>query len=99
MPRRPSASSPTGKLCIVVVLVLLLAGARTIASYTIVYEWWQEMGQLDAWLTTLYYGLLPAIAAPLLALAVFWIAHARGVEFAGASQREFPAYARFSPVV
>jgi len=79
-----------------VLLVLLLIGARWIASYAIEIAWWKELGQFRTWLSMLYYGLAPVAAATLLAFAVLWITHARALHFARTSLGEHPLYARLS---
>ncbi|MBZ5576583.1 MAG: UPF0182 family protein [Acidobacteriia bacterium] len=93
--RRPR-KSPAGRITLIVLLLVLLVGARSIASYTIDFQWWKEMGQLNTWLSMLTYSLAPVLAATLLAFAVLWIAHARAVRFAGARLREHRIYARIS---
>ena len=50
---------PPGKSSLVVLLVLLLVGARSIASYAIEIAWWKELGQFDTWLSMLSYSLAP----------------------------------------
>ena len=49
--RKPNPRKPRhGRTLFVIALLLaLLIGARTIASYTIEYEWWKEMGQTETW--------------------------------------------------
>ncbi|MGH9718944.1 MAG: UPF0182 family protein, partial [Bryobacteraceae bacterium] len=84
------------RIWIWVVLALLLFGSRTIASYTIEYQWWKEMGQLETWFSRLAYGVIPLSAATVLASALLWIAHARGMKFAGESLGDFPVYARLA---
>src|SRR6185369_9418113 len=77
-------------------LAALLLSARTIASYAIEVQWWKELGQFKTWLSMLYYGLAPVLAATLLAFAVLWIAHARALKFAGTSLGQNRIYARVS---
>ena len=68
-----------------VVLLFTLLAARTIASFVIEYRWWQEMNQVPTWLDMMLYGFAPLAAATLLALAVLFGAHERGMKFAGSS--------------
>ncbi len=77
-------------------LLVLLIGARSIASYVIDVEWWKELGQFDTWLSMLTYSVAPVIGAMLIAFVVLWITHARALKFAGVSQRDYPMYARLS---
>jgi uncharacterized protein len=82
--RRAFRPSPW-KITLVVLLVLLLLGARSMASYAIEIDWWKELGQFRTWLSMLYYGLAPLAIATLVAFAVLWMAHARALRFAGTS--------------
>jgi len=81
---------------LLIALVLLLLGARTIASTVIDFQWWKEMGQTPVWWSQLAFNVLPKTAAVLVAFLVFWIAHARGVRFGGHSLRNTPLYRRLS---
>ena len=69
--------STAARVTLIAILLLLLIGARSIASYTIDFQWWSEMGQLNTWLSLLSYSVAPMIAATLLAFAILWLAHAR----------------------
>lgn len=82
-----------------VVLVLILAAARTIASYVIEYRWWQEMNQVPTWLALMLYGFAPVAGATLLAFAVLFGAHERGMKFVGIKLREHARYATISTAV
>ena len=94
--RRARGTSRAGRITLIVVLLLLLIGARSLASYAIDIQWWKELGQFNTWLNLLTYSLAPVAAATLLAFAVVWIAHARALKFAGAGLRDYPIYARLS---
>jgi len=83
---------------ILIVLVLLLAGARWIAGFAIEYEWWKEMQQVETWLQMLSYNLIPTSAAALLAFVLLWVSHARGMKSGGAGLRQYPLYARLVTV-
>jgi uncharacterized membrane protein (UPF0182 family) len=85
-----------GLVTLVVVALLLLISARWIASYIIEIQWWKELGQLETWLAMITYGFLPAAVAALLAWAILWIAHARGMRFAGVRLRDYPTYAKLA---
>ena len=82
-------------LLLIALLVVLLCG-RWVASYTIEYQWWHEMGQVETWLQMLSYGFLPVVLATLLAFVVLWIAHARALKFAGTGLAEHPLYAKLA---
>jgi uncharacterized membrane protein (UPF0182 family) len=93
--RRPR-TSPATRITLVVLLVLLLVGARSISSYLVEIEWWKELGQLKTWLSLLTYSVTPLVVATALAFVVLWLAHARALKFAGTAMREHPIYARVS---
>ncbi|HJT87675.1 MAG TPA: hypothetical protein VJ732_07455, partial [Bryobacteraceae bacterium] len=80
--RRARGSRAT-RITLLVIVLLLLFGARTLASYVIELQWWKEMGQLDTWLSMLTYSLAPLAGATLLSFAILWMAHARALRFAG----------------
>ena len=80
---RRAHRSPATKITIVVIILLLLAFARTAASYSIEVKWWQELGQFNTWLKMLYYGLAPLAAATVVAFAALFLTHARALKFAG----------------
>jgi uncharacterized protein len=68
------------------------------ADYTIEYNWWKEIGQVDTWLGMLWYSIAPAAAGSVVAFVALWMAHASGLHFAGVRQRDFPLYSRLLPV-
>ncbi|MCZ6543521.1 MAG: UPF0182 family protein, partial [Planctomycetota bacterium] len=79
-------------------MLILLLGSRTGAEFAIEYHWWSELGQLQTWLTLLFYRFMPAIVASLLAwVALIW-AHSRGAAFSGAPINRYPIYTRIVPV-
>jgi uncharacterized membrane protein (UPF0182 family) len=79
-----------------VILIALLFGARTMATYTIEVEWRKELGQFHTWLRMLWYSVVPQTVATLLALGALGTAHARALKFARTSLREHRLYARLS---
>lgn len=83
-------------IAFVVVALILLFGARYIASTIIDYEWWREMRQVQTWYSLLLYGTLPLALATLFFFAAFFLA------FRAGTRRERPGDAiRFlrSPLV
>ena len=92
--RRPG--SPAVLIAAGVVLVALLLGARTVASYAIEVTWWKELGQFHTWLSMLTYSVAPLAAATAVAFFVLWIAHARALKFAGTHLGEHRLYARLA---
>jgi uncharacterized protein len=93
---RPEGSRRATRITLIVILLLLLIGARTFASYAIEVKWWEELGQLHTWLDMLYYSLAPLAVATVVAFAALWITHARALKFAGTGLSEHRLYARVS---
>jgi len=93
--RRAGGSRAT-LIALLIVLVVLLIGAGSVASYTIEIQWWKELGQFHTWLSMLYYRLAPVTLATLVAFAALWLTHARALKFAGTSLRQNPIYTRIS---
>jgi uncharacterized membrane protein (UPF0182 family) len=91
--------APVGRITLIAVILLLLLGAHSIASYTIEIEWWKEMGQLNTWFSMLYYSIAPVAAATLVAFLALWVSHARALKFAGTGLGSHPLYARISTLV
>jgi uncharacterized protein len=96
---RGALGSRATRIALLVVLVVLLIGAGSLASYTIEIEWWKELGQFRTWLSMLYYRLAPVTLATVFAFAALWLTHARAVKFAGSSLRGHPIYTRLSTLV
>src|SRR5438046_10753500 len=68
------------------------------ADYTIEYNWWKEIGQVDTWLGMLWYSIAPTTAGTVIAFVALWMSHSSGLHFAGVRQRDFPIYSRLIPV-
>ena len=99
-PQLTAPSRGQGRILgLIVVLLVLLVSARTIASFFIDYQWWKEMGQLSTWFSMLLYRIAPAIAASLLAWLVLLTAHAGGLRFAKAGSVRNRWYKRIVMVV
>ena len=47
------------RITLIVLLLVLLFGTRTLASYAIEIQWWKELGQFNTWLSMLYYSVAP----------------------------------------
>ena len=95
LPRRQSRPR-TLRIALIVIAVLILIGARTIASTVIDYKWWKELGQVDTWLNLYLYGVGPLAAATVISFAFLWVAHARALKFAGTSLGEHKTYAKLA---
>ncbi len=78
------------------ILVVLLIGARFLASLAIEIAWWKELGQFRTWLSMLFYNVAPLTAATLIAFAALWLAHASALRFAGTRLGEHRLYARIT---
>jgi uncharacterized membrane protein (UPF0182 family) len=76
-------------------LFWLIPGA---ANLIIDYNWWHEIGQVDTWVGMLWYSIAPVGIGTIVAAAALWVAHARGVHFAGVSRRDHPIYSRLVPL-
>ncbi|HXM46045.1 MAG TPA: UPF0182 family protein, partial [Bryobacteraceae bacterium] len=86
-----------GTLVTLIVLAsVVLLGGRSLASFSIEYQWWKELGQLDTWFAMLAYGFAPTLAATLIAFGALWVAHARALKFAGTGLSEHRIYAWIS---
>src|ERR1700691_4330643 len=86
-----------GPLVTLIVLAsVVLLGGRSLASFSIEYQWWKELGQLDTWFAMLAYGFAPMLAATLIAFGALWVAHARALKFAGTGLSEHRLYAWIS---
>ncbi len=100
MPRPASPSGPRrGLIALLIAVFLLLIAARSIAGYVIEYQWWKELGQLETWLSVLAYSLVPLAIGTVAAFAALWIAHARGLRFAGEHLRDHRVYHLVAGVV
>jgi len=83
---------------IVVAGLLLLVFAAwaipTAANFVIEYNWWKEVGQIPTWLAMLWYRTAPAALGTLMAFVALYVAHARGLHFAGIRPRDVRLYSR-----
>ena len=86
---------------IVLAVSLLVLGwtVTTAADFIIEYNWWKEIGQASTWISMLWYSIAPAAAGALVAFIALWVAHARGLHFAGSRPRNFRLYSRLVTVV
>ena len=57
-----------------ILFVIAIAGASTVIEYS----WWQEMGQVDTWLSMASYQYLPRIAGAALLFALLRFAYSQG---------------------
>src|SRR5216684_3399321 len=85
-------------ILLAVLLALILRSTSTIANFIIEYNWWKEVGQVETWISMLWYSIAPSVAGALLAFIALWVAHAQGLRFAGVRRRDFRLYSRLVPV-
>src|SRR6266849_5713834 len=85
-------------ILLAVLLALILRSTSTIANFIIEYNWWKEVGQVETWISMLWYRIAPAAAGALVAFIALWVAHARGLHFAGVRRRDFLLYSLLVPV-
>src|SRR5258708_33396631 len=93
----PRPRGPNPRLAIIAVaVVFLIVFSRSLCSLVIDYSWWQEMGQVSTWIRMSLFRYLPVFGAWIICFAVLWIAHARGMKFAGTGLSEHRIYAAAS---
>ena len=86
----------------IVLLFLLLSlvwAITTASNFIIEYNWWKEVGQASTWISMLWYSIAPVAVGALLAFIGLWMAHARGLNFAGSRPRNVRLYSRLVTVV
>ena len=87
---------------VVILLVVSLAvigwAVPTAANFLVEYNWWKELGQVNTWVSMMWYSVVPAAAERCLPSSHLYLAHTRGLRFAGIRQRDFPVYSRIVPV-
>jgi hypothetical protein len=83
---------------VLVSLALLGWAIPAAANFVIEYNWWKEVSQVDTWFSMVWYSIAPAAAGAVLAFIALYVAHARGLHFAGIHQRDYPLYSRLVPI-
>jgi hypothetical protein len=88
------------RVAVAVLLFLAIAGwaIPTGANLIIEYNWWKEVGQIPTWVGMMWYSIAPAALGTLLAFIVLYVAHARGLHFAGIRPRDVRVYSQLVPV-
>jgi hypothetical protein len=76
-----------------VALFALFLISRWLCDWVIDYHWWREMGQVSTWTRLLAIRYLPFAGAWIVVFALMWIAHARGLKYAGLRLGDYPLYA------
>ena len=85
-------------ILVLVSLAFLGWAIPTAANFIIEYNWWKEVAQVDTWFSMLWYSIAPTAVGALLAFVALYVAHARGLHFAGIRQRDYPFYSRLVPI-
>src|SRR5271154_1983859 len=93
------ASQIRNLIVLVVLLLILVWTVATAADYIIEYKWWKEVGQCCTWLSMLWYSIAPAAVGALVAFIGLWVAHARGLHFAGSRPQNPRLYSRLITLV
>src|SRR5271157_4617324 len=88
------------RIVIAFLVLLVFAGwaIPTAANLIIEYNWWKEVGQIPTWVGMLWYSTAPAALGTLVAFIALYVAHARGMHFAGIRRQDVRLYSRLSPV-
>src|ERR1700691_2459190 len=85
-------------ILVLVSLAFLGWAIPTAANFVIEYSWWKEVAQVNTWVSMLWYSIAPAAVGTLVAFIALYVAHVRGLHFAGIRQRDYPLYSRLVPV-
>src|SRR6202047_4030213 len=88
------------KLVVLAVLgaLVMFWAIPSLANLVIDYQWWSEGGQVNTWTKMLWYAIAPVAVAAFIAFIGLWLAHDRGLHFAGIRSRDFRLYSRWVPV-
>jgi uncharacterized membrane protein (UPF0182 family) len=88
------------RIVVASVLLLVFAGwaIPTAANFVIEYNWWKEVGQIPTWFGVLWYRTAPAALGTLVAFIALYVAHTRGLHFAGVRPRDVRLNSRLIPV-
>src|SRR5258708_38177541 len=78
--------------------LILLALTSTVANFIVEYNWWKEVGQVETWISMMWYSIGASVAGALVAFIALWVAHAQGLHFAGVRRRDFRVYSRLVPL-
>src|SRR5208283_6155248 len=85
-------------ILVIVSLAFIGWAIPTAANFIIEYNWWKEVAQVNTWVSMLWYSIAPAAVGALVAFIALYVAHARGLHFAGVHKRDFPVYSHLVPV-
>jgi hypothetical protein len=77
---------------IFVALAIIFWAIPAAANFVIEYSWWKEVAQVSTWFSMLWYSIAPAAVGAVLAFVAFYVAHARGLHFAGVRRQDYSVY-------
>ena len=83
---------------IVVLAGLFLWAVTFAANFIIEYNWWKELGRASTWIKMLWYSIVPGAFGAVIAFLALWMAHSRGISFAGVRSRDFRLYSWIAAV-
>src|SRR3974377_174150 len=88
------------RILITLLLLLVFVGwaIPAAANFAIEYNWWKEIGQIPTWFGILWYRTIPVTLGTLVAFLSLYLAHARGLHFAGVRPRVFGLFSRLIAV-
>ena len=88
------------RILITLLLLLVFVGwaIPAAANFAIEYNWWKEIGQIPTWFGILWYRTIPVTLGTLVAFLSLYLAHARGLHFAGVRPRDVGLYSRLIAV-
>jgi uncharacterized membrane protein (UPF0182 family) len=88
------------RILITLLLLFVFVGwaIPTVATFAIEYNWWKEIGQIPTWFSILWYRTTPVALGTLVAFLSLYVAHARGLHFAGVRSRDVSLYSRLIAV-
>src|SRR5580693_2642470 len=93
----PRRKRPQQRIALLIgIFVVILLFSRSICSLILDYAWWGELGQVPTWLRMSAYQYGPGLAAWIILFLVLWIAHARGLKYAGTRFAEHRIYSRLA---
>ena len=93
----PRTHKPRQRIALLIaIVVVLLFFSRSICSLILDYAWWGELGQVPTWFRMSAYQFGPGLAAWIILFVVLWIAHARGMKYAGTRLAEYRIYSRLA---
>lgn len=79
---------------LILLIIVLLISARTIAGFVIEIAWWKELGQFTTFVSMMIYRVSPIITGTLLAFLALFVSHAFALRFASVGRVRNKLYYR-----